>query len=607
MYSSVIRSTAILLLIGIIVGCAPTSNPVVPSVAEELVELDITNELNELPDLSISEQLESALALTPHLNAANSQSFDTFLIEWQSTFLNNTDQSRLVFIQAAIANAQGRHADSAAFYNTAALRPAIQLTNAVAIDINQRSAISFELVGQYYNAAYAVFVQCSLSPSNECDQRIIQLLLEEEVQVIEESKTESTSWNKWITLTLLLADSRTSLDKQGEALTSFIEVNPDLFFNDTPELISQLIELSMLPPPRTAVLLPLSGPLSAFGSAIQDGIILSHYNMSAAGGRVSSIDFYDSNNDDFIALYLDVADRYDLIIGPLLKDRVAQIAALEQVTTTPTLLLNSYDLVSDNEQLFSFSLNSSEDGAEVARMIYNRGYRQPLVLLPAGKNNDEIKHSFESAWLDQLSDESSPHTVELALARLTVGSQFATEIASALHVDKSRARARAISRALQLPVESEDRRRQDIDSIFISGTPIEARQIKPQIDFNHGNDLDVFASSRVYSGEANQTRNQDLNGVFVSVAPWSVFHEDGSNALIFSSAEGQPALQALMALGADSMIVGTRLNYLHLVPGTRLPGYTGKLSVSEDRSVSRRLSWGVYQNGALIPLADGEK
>ncbi|MEQ3697387.1 MAG: penicillin-binding protein activator [Pseudomonadales bacterium] len=606
MYSSVIRSTSILLLIGIIVGCTPTSNPVIPSTEEELAEFDMTNELSRLPELATSEQIELALGLTPQISADNSQNFDSYLIDWQNTFLNNTDQSRLIFIQAAIANAQGRHADSAALYNAASARPTIQLTNDVEIDINQRSAISFELAGQYYNAAQAVFAQCSLSPSDDCDQRIIQLLIEEEVQVIEEATTTNTSWNDWITLTLLLADSRTSLDKQGEALTNFIEATPNLFFNDTPELISQLIELSMLPPPRTAVMLPLSGPLAAYGKAIQDGIILSHYNMTIDGGRVATIDFYDSNSGDFITSYLNLANRYDLIIGPLLKDRVAQIAALEQVTT-PTLLLNSYNLESDNEQLFSFSLNSSEDGAEVARMIYNRGYRQPLVLLPVGENNDEIKQSFEATWLDQLPNEGSELSAELAEARLTVGSQFANEVASALHVDKSRERSRAISRALQLPVESEDRRRQDIDSIFISGSPIEARQIKPQIDFNHGNDLDVFATSRVYSGESNQTRNQDLDGVFVAVAPWSVFHEDGSNALIFASAEGQPALQALMALGADSMIVGTRLNYLHLVPGTRLSGYTGKLSVSEERSVSRRLSWGVYQNGTLIPLADGDK
>jgi hypothetical protein len=240
-------------------------------------------------------------------------------------------------------------------------------------------------------------------------------------------------------------------------------------------------------------------------------------------------------------------------------------------------------------------------------MIYNRGYRQPLILLPVGTTNDEIKQSFETTWFDQLSNDNSGLSVGLAEARLTVGSQFAAEVASALHIDKSRERSRAISQALQLPVESEDRRRQDIDSIFISGSPTEARQIKPQIDFNHGNDLDVFSASRVYSGDSNQTLNQDLDGVFVLAAPWSVFHEDGSNELIFASAEGQPALQALMALGADSMIVGTRLNYLHLVPGTRLSGYTGKLSVGADRVVSRRLSWGAYHNGKLIPLADGDK
>ncbi|RMA79918.1 penicillin-binding protein activator [Umboniibacter marinipuniceus] len=606
MYSSVIRSTAIVLFIGIIVGCTPTSNPVVPSVNEDTAVYDLPAALTHLAELTTSEQIEESLKLTPYITADNSQVFTPYLEQWDNTFLNNADQTRVALIRAVIANAEGRHAEAAALFNLASDRPSVQLPNVVAIDQGQRAAESFELVGQYYNAAHAVFDQCSLMISDACDQRIIQLLIEEEVQIIEEASSSDPSWRSWITLTLLLSDSRTSIDKQGEALTTFIDANPSLFFNDTPELITQLIELSLLPPPRTAVMLPLSGPLAAYGSAIQNGIILSHYNMSVAGGRVATIDFYDSNTDDFMATYLDLASRYDLIIGPLLKEKVAQIASLAEVNT-PTLLLNSYDTVSDNEQLFSFSLNSAEEGAEVARMIYNNGYRQPLVLLPVGSSNDEMQQSFEATWQDQLLASGDTSSLDIATTRLTVGSQFANEIAGALHIGKSRERARAISNALQLPVEAEDRRRQDIDSIFISGSPIEARQIKPQIDFNHGNDLEVFATSRVYSGEVNQTRNRDLNGVYVSVAPWSVFHEDESNRLIFSSAEGQPALQALMALGADSMIIGTRLNYLHLVPGTRLSGYTGKLSVSSDRSISRRLSWGVYSNGNLIPIADGEK
>ena len=159
-----------------------------------------------------------------------------------------------------------------------------------------------------------------------------------------------------------------------------------------------------------------------------------------------------------------------------------------------------------------------------------------------------------------------------------------TTIARSLNTLSSEARITDIERAFEAPVDTQARRRRDIDSvILLAPTPQMAREIRPLLRFHYAGKLPVFAPSTVFQADRSIT-NRDLNGIKFILSP---------SALDTALTDKLP----LHALGLDAAIFVDHFEQAQGTTGTVLFGNTGDLRVDSHGNVRRRLKPVVFTRG----------
>src|SRR5690606_36393783 len=121
---------------------------------------------------------------------------------------------------------------------------------------------------------------------------------------------------------------------------------------------------------QIAVFLPLSGNLEPQGAAIRNGMLMSYKENQSQ----FTLNFYDTQTKAMGELYKQaIQEGANMIIGPLLKDRVEEL--LKANPTVPVLALNELDKPIVNDSTFYFSLSAAAYAAQAAQYLYGQGYR----------------------------------------------------------------------------------------------------------------------------------------------------------------------------------------------------------------------------------------
>lgn len=357
---------------------------------------------------------------------------------------------------------------------------------------------------------------------------------------------------------------------------------------DMPAGLGQLLSTELSVPLQAAVLLPLSGNLASQGQAIQYGILMS-YKQS---GSELKVKFYDTQSKGIAPLYQQaVAEGADMIIGPLLKERVQELLALKP--TVPVLALNELDKPVTGERLYFFSLSASADAAQAARYLHQQGYRQPLVLAAQDRIGYASVQSFEKAW-----QEASQGRTIVA----TYGGR--QEIQGMVRNALSGSAAGRVQQVAPLDGTAEPQHNtfNGIDAAYIVGNPTETRTIKPYIDFNvsqANGGLATFTAARGYDSQSREVL-PELNGLHISDMPIMLGYHDELKAQV---QQLWPQLQGdalrLFAMGYDAFSLTGKLQQLRAMPTMSMPGLTGELSVASDGVIQRQPVWATYRNGTL--------
>lgn len=619
---------ALIIIVSALSACGTTPNTA--EVQQDADAFDLSAFQLELNNaLDDSERLELVRTNIKRLALEHPHFLKQIQSEVPPLFLERREQLTLKYIEAIVLHYDGANQEashSLAFLehaNWASYLPAEELHF-----YHEVSASIYASVSNFENAAKSRFFMCTIEADEQCDNNILVWLTEENTSSLSTTGDVPSNWQAWVELAQLVTDVSKPLAAQGQELTQWLELNEHIFFDETPEAINRLIELAQSPRPRTAVLIPLTGNFSIYGNAIRDGYVAGYFRETEGKSSSASLDFFDSNTEDIVTLYNDLAERYDLIVGPLAKERVQAIVDFGDIKV-PTLMLNTQDNNPSHPLLYYFGFDLSQEGAEAARFMYESGYRKPLLLLPKTTSSTEIVDNFNEVWNahaqqlptegeslipalfegvtrsndddDESEQTQEPHQQPI-IGDLTVASQYSNEIAAALHITASESRARAISRALGESLEFEPRRRRDIDSIFINASPTQARQIKPLVEFHYGEDLTIFTTSRALMGR-QLDQNEDLVGAYIELPPW-ILYDTATSDIIKGFAPTEPLLQNLFALGVDSYSLGSRLNYLTVVRNAKASGETGQLSIRANNEISRRLFWGVFRRNSIVPAAE---
>lgn len=339
-------------------------------------------------------------------------------------------------------------------------------------------------------------------------------------------------------------------------------------------------------PAKTAVLLPLTGPLAQNSAALRNGLLTAYKEAGMQG----DIRFYDSYATPIPALYQQLQqDGAQLIIGPLLKDQVEALLALNP--TMPVLALNEPDGKVVRTGLFYYSLAPTADAAEAATHIKQENHRLPLVLVPQGAQGQKVADSFSSTW-NQLTG-SSP-----VVARFSDRQSLQGVLRQAMGVDTSEQRISEIQNATGQKVFAQAFNRQDIDAIYIYASPLEAGIIRSFIDITQSPFVAppaYYLSAKGNPGLNNAGVSQSVIGMQVGDMPWMVEPTlPLRDKVMLVWPQQNNDLLRFFAMGYDALMIAANLATLE---SQALEGLTGRLRLDSQGTVHRELTWHSIEKG----------
>jgi hypothetical protein len=171
----------------------------------------------------------------------------------------------------------------------------------------------------------------------------------------------------------------------------------------------------------------------------------------------------------------------------------------------------------------------------------------------------------------------------------------------ALRIDESRQRGQLLENTLQVPLEFEPVRRTDVDVIFMAASATQAKQIRPQLRFLDAGDVPVYATGRIFSGEPDPGRNQDLDGVRFPATPWALAHATRQDIPGLASLRGG-AMASLFALGQDAWNLLPWLELMRKDPDFVFPGQSGNYRMDRGGGLHREPAWAVFSGGLPVAL-----
>lgn len=406
---------------------------------------------------------------------------------------------------------------------------------------------------------------------------------------------EHTQINGWYSLALLSKDNQSNLEKQQALINDWAMQWPEhpasMRLPNDLQLLQELInEL----PQQVAIILPEQGKLANAATAIRNGFMAAYYQSIAEGIHTPTLRFYDSS-EDFMGQYQQaIADGAQMIIGPLAKSNVSLLAEYEALPV-PTLAVNyDDDNIEPAQKLYQFGLSSEDEARQVAQRAWVEGHRYAMIIHSEGSWGARSAAAFRDTW------QKFGGNIVNQSAYSGKG-DYSSVIKQALHIDRSQQRSRTVQNLLGITMESEPRRRQDLDMIFLAAKPSQARQIKPTLAFHYAGKLPVYATSHIYNGEEAPKNDRDLNGVKFVTLPW-YFSSNSSKKVINEVVNPVSSYQRLYALGVDGFKIYPRIKQLELVSQTRLYGMTGALSLNQQRQIKRELTWAQISAGKVREL-----
>jgi len=402
---------------------------------------------------------------------------------------------------------------------------------------------------------------------------------------------------------LQLGQVAASLPPGGRGLASALSRwqldNPNHPANQVlvPELLAEAGPVAEMPE-RVALLLPLSGRQKLSGAAIRDGFIAAHFaaadTESAPLLRVYDVDAFGAAD----AYRRAVADGAQFIVGPLLKPAVEEVAA--SGISVPTLALNYLpEEILAPPGMFQFALLPEDEASAAAERAIRLGQLRALVLVPNGAWAQRVLKSFVETF-QGLGGRIVDYRYYDAGA-----ADFSAGIQDVLLIRESKDRQTRLSANLGVELGFEPRRRDDIDLIFMAATDGSAKLIRPQLKFYYAGGVPTYATSAIYN--SGSSGNLDLNGIMFADMPWIVAPDPLTQSVQQTldvywpdQAQRRPRL---FAMGFDAYQLVPELASGGRLSGGELPGVTGRLYLSGDRRIHRRLAWAIMIGGQPSPLA----
>jgi hypothetical protein len=350
-------------------------------------------------------------------------------------------------------------------------------------------------------------------------------------------------------------------------------------------------------PAHIALLLPDSGPFAAPGKAVREGFVAAWFG---AGGA-TRVSVYEATPETLQTVLDRAVDGgADFVVGPLDKGSVNRLIAESADLAVPVLALNRAEgpAGAARGEVYQFALTPEDEAREVARRARADGGSRPAMLYPESDFGERVAGAFREAW-------AALGGAPPAEARY--GAQpdsIAAAVRTALRPGSPPPGATAATGLA--PLRAAGAAGSDVDFVFLAGSPAQARQVRPQVSFQGGAGLPIYATSHVYAGVPDPRQDQDLEGVVFADMPWVLYPGTVDPALQRSFEQNWRELRdgynRLIAFGVDAYRLVRELGRLRAGPGAAYDGVTGRLTLDAGNRLVRELAWAQFRGGVPVPL-----
>ncbi len=364
----------------------------------------------------------------------------------------------------------------------------------------------------------------------------------------------------------------------------------------------QLITEASISPIRVGLVLPLSGQLRALGNAFLDGFV-SAWFASASDTQVR-FTVHDANllnsDADYARLASElIGERVQVVVGPVSRSKLDRFHAVLPrefgwIALNP---VENTDFLRDGQ--FMLQLSTEDEIKSLARRIRAQGASRILTY-----------HS-QSGWsrraLDTLRDTLGLETL-MGSVQLGGTAAVTEEVGLSLLVDGSQARIRGIERLLHGSVDTEARRRQDIDAIVALVDGKLSAALAPALRYHDAGDVPLYGTSRML-WEVRQSDRHTFEGARFLDLPWNLNNTEIKQQLLNEFGQAPPMMDTFRAVGVDCFRLVDRFYLLRSLQQSSLfdalQGSGGLLSISGNQ-IARQLVWSQVRSGDVVAVSDDE-
>lgn len=403
--------------------------------------------------------------------------------------------------------------------------------------------------------------------------------------------------NSWPELTLLIRETLVSGSDVTQSALKWANHHPDHQVTELEfaRLTSRYRALFSLPK-NIAVLLPTNGSLAAAGKAIRDGIVSAYLSRP----EDVSLRFYDTGEDpqSAVSAYFHAVDEgAQWVVGPLRKESVEAVSKLDNIGVPALVLNNSQDPNPNRDSLFfRLYLSQEQEARSIAERALKNGQNKAIMLTADSSWGQRVELAFAEAFI-------------AGGGAITSRSQFSTSendhsslLKELLKIDESDDRKDKVQATVGISLNFEPSRRDDFDLFFLAASPVQGRQLRPQLRFHDAGEVPVYAMSRIYAGSVNLSTDQDLNGVFFPSTLVQLSSPDENMNDEFESIRGG-TFSALHALGSDAWNLLPWLPLMRKDQDLQFPGKVGALSLSQGGELLRNPVWAQFSRGRPVAVS----
>ena len=349
-------------------------------------------------------------------------------------------------------------------------------------------------------------------------------------------------------------------------------------------------------PRNIALLLPQSGSLAPYASAIRNGFFTAYYyekNHSSIAPTIAVYNTAGKNIQDVVQTA--IKQGADFVVGPLDKSDVMQLANTK-ASVVPILALNTTPSAQriDNDLLFEFGLSPTDEAQQAAMRAQQDHHKNVVILAPNSVFGQRLVNAFTQEWT--------------RLGGTVVATQYygsvatlSKNVATVLQINNAYQNERELKNMFRENMRFIPQPRNDFDSIFLVASPGAAQQIQPLLQFYFAGNIPIYATSQIYPS-ISVGGNNDLNGIIFCDMPWVL----APNQMPAYQRNIQQRIQSLWpdnynhfakfyAMGVDAFYLTLQLKQMQSQMG--VSGATGTLYLTPQHYVYRQLVWAQFQNG----------